>query len=156
MLIGAGAIHAGLFESHWFDSVNDFEAKSLSRAKMYILSVTRDGASSNNKLMAARLNTLKGIVCSDKICSLHKHKAIESNLLVTLGVNILADLYRASNLLRMGGWLAAFHFRCFSAGGCVECCGHVSESTSSQHRSIQKVYKSTYCIMFILSGVSCG
>ena len=99
-------MHFGLFETDWVTSIEEFRQAAIQNLSVFLMNITRDGASSNNKLVTSYLRNHTDLICSDKVCSLHNHKAIENSCVLSIGMPLLSDMFRATCLMKMGGCLS--------------------------------------------------
>ena len=82
---------------------------SESTASLSSLTWVRDGASSNYCITARYAELYDKPLISDKLCSAHSHKKIESDTTTVAGMPLISHLYSGSLLLRMGSSMFKFH-----------------------------------------------
>lgn len=105
---GADALHFGLFETPEGAKIESITDTIMEASDVHIEHYTRDGASANSRLIAARAGAARDCdywFLSDKLCSLHQNKLVETSIVRAAGLDVLGEMFRAAKLLRMGGYL---------------------------------------------------
>ena len=107
---GAPCVYHGLFRSTiskpYEDVCTTLDEAASQGNHMSMRNFTRDGASSNSKLTAHASRIHGSTLTSDKVCSLHTQKTIETSCVVADadGIKRTGRLYSFSLLLAMGGY----------------------------------------------------
>lgn len=85
----------------------DFETFDLGEARWPIAHWDRDGASSNNRLLAAKMSMLgTNVLCSDRVCGNHSTNLVEGSVAAIIDQNYINRMYSLALLLRMHGYFA--------------------------------------------------
>ena len=106
-LLGTSAevIYDGLFCIPTIETYEKFEARLGELSAWDIRHFDRDGASSNEKLLARRAAALPATtLVSDFTCGNHRNSLCESAVLATHFLTLISSMWSASLLMRQGGY----------------------------------------------------
>ena len=110
----AKVMYRGLFEHPGVADITHTECMLRDSALLCAICHTdRDGAASNDKLVAARMASLPEftsaaapVLCSDMLCGNHRNQLVDTAVSAVLGLDLVGAVYRLCLLLRMGAyWL---------------------------------------------------
>lgn len=114
----AGCLMQGLFCMLAQQCFQNFQEAAVAYAKFVFISLDRDGASSNDRMVAAFGSALPSeVLLTDRVCGNHSTNLVESAVIGGHWMSLLGRMYSVALLLRQGAYfLRLVH----SVGGVVD------------------------------------
>ena len=110
----SGSLNQGLWSLRLVKRYSDFVGAMTAASKIHIHHFDRDGASSNDRLVAWRQGALYdesvAALSSDMTCGNHRTNLIQCSIIMASFSKVVASLYSMCLFLRMGGyWMRLIH-----------------------------------------------